>query len=56
MMSPYLQLGQPLNGLEWPQDSQDPQGLDGVDVLAFRPSVQTEMTVNLDHVVSLIML
>lgn len=35
-----LQLGQPFNGLEWPQDSQDPQGLDGVDVLAFGPSVQ----------------
>lgn len=38
----YLQLGQAFNGLERPQDSEDPQGLDGVDVLAFRPSVQVE--------------
>lgn len=49
----YLQLGQPLNGLEWPQDPEDPQGLNGVDVLAFRPSVQIEITVSLGDVVEL---
>lgn len=42
----YLQLGQPFNGLEWPQNSEDPQGLDGVDVLAFCSSVRIESTVS----------
>lgn len=31
----HLELGQPLDGLERPQDTQDPQGLDGVDVFPF---------------------
>lgn len=42
---PYLQLGKTFDGLERPQHPQDPQGLDGVDVLAFCPSVQMESTV-----------
>lgn len=47
----YLQLGQTFNGLEWPQDSEDPEGLDGVDVLAFCPSVHSESTISLGDVV-----
>lgn len=46
-----LQFGQPFNSLEWPQDPEDPQGLDSVDVLAFCPSVQIESTVSLGDVV-----
>lgn len=34
----HLELGQPLDGLERPQDAQHPQGLDGVDVLPFGAS------------------
>lgn len=45
----YLQLGQAFNGLERPQDSEDPQGLDGINVLAGCPSVQSEGTVRLDN-------
>lgn len=45
----YLQLGETFDGLERPQHPQDPQGLDGVDVLAFCPSVQMESTVRVDH-------
>lgn len=47
----HLQLGQPFDGLERPQDSEDPQGLDCVNVLAFCPSVQTKTTVNPTNIV-----
>lgn len=36
--SSHLELWQPLDGLERPQDTQDPQGLDGVDVFPFGAS------------------
>lgn len=45
----YLQLGETFDGLERPQHPQDPQGLDGVDVLAFCPSVQMESRVRVDR-------
>lgn len=45
-ISLHLQLGQPFDGLERPQDSEDPQGLDCVDIFAFCPSVQTKTTIN----------
>lgn len=48
-VSLYLQLGKTFDGLERPQHPQDPQGLDGVDVLAFCPSAQMESTVRVDH-------
>ena len=34
----HFELGQPLDGLEWPQHTQDPQGLDGADVFPFGAS------------------
>ena len=36
---PYLELRQPLDGFEGTQHSEDPQGLDGVDVLTLGPPV-----------------
>lgn len=47
----YLQLGQAFNGLKGPEDSEDPQGLDGIYVFACCPSVQIKGTVSLDEVV-----
>lgn len=48
---PHLQFGKSFNGFERPQDSEHPQGLDGVDVLAFCPSAQTKSTVTQTDIV-----
>ena len=36
----HLELGQALDGLQWPQDSENPQGLDGLDVPALIGSAE----------------
>lgn len=54
----HLELGQPFDGLQRSQDSQNPEGLDGVDVLAFGPSVQPERIEDIQwvHVIIIIII